>query len=55
MWGWTLHRLERKIDTLTLGVDSIDARLDALELEKLPQRVGALEAQLGNRIVVGCP
>ncbi|MDB4979116.1 MAG: hypothetical protein JWM56_1302 [Candidatus Peribacteria bacterium] len=37
------QRLERKIDTLTLGVDSIDARLDTIEIEKLPQRVKALE------------
>ncbi len=40
-----IARLERKIDTLTLGVDSIDARLDAIEIEKLPHRVAVLESR----------
>lgn len=38
-----IRRLDRKIDVLTAGVDQIDARLDAIEIEKLPQRVRALE------------
>ncbi len=40
-----IQRLERKIDTLTIGVDAIDARLDAIEIERLPQRVSVLEAK----------
>lgn len=37
--------LTRKFDTLTTGVDSIDRRLDAIEIEKLPARLKAMEMQ----------
>ena len=32
---------------LTIQIDTIDKRLDAVEIESLPRRVAALEAKMG--------
>ena len=39
-----IQRVERKVDILKVGVDNIDKRLDAIEIENLPKRVAVLEA-----------
>jgi DNA-binding FrmR family transcriptional regulator len=48
-----LERIERRIDrmeaNLTCQIDAIDKRLDAIEIEKLPQKVKKLEVALGTR------
>jgi len=42
-------RMDRMETNLTTQIDGIDKRLDAIEIEKLPQRVTKLEAAVGLR------
>ena len=41
-----MDSLEKDVAVIKEGVENIDRRLDAIELEELPKRVGRIEQQL---------
>jgi hypothetical protein len=39
--------VNRKLEIMNIGIDNIDKRLDAVEIENLPRRVTKIERHLG--------